>query len=168
MNRRRALLTSSMAIPLAALCGTGMATQVRAPAFSCSSGPYAVVLPQHYPTLHVIGKHKWTDIETRSLGAETLTTRRIEYIGMIADVSLSSATPNAYRLLALEVSSRRWDVGPLSVGRNPWRSVDDKAITGASQEGALEILGTKDSAILLVRGGRIDKVNYKCPAAHAK
>ena len=168
LRTQRFLFVGTAAIQLAALCGTAVATQVRTPAFACDSGPYAVVLPKHYPSLHVIGKHKWTDIESRSLGIGTSTTRRIEYIGMTADVLLTSAAPNEYRLLALEVSSRRWNIGPLSVGQNPWKSVKDTALDGVSQDGLLEVIGTKDSALLLVRGGRIDKVSYKCPAANTK
>jgi hypothetical protein len=118
--------------------------------------------------LHVIGKHRWADIGSRSIGSSTWTTRRIEYFGMTADVQLSSATPNAYRLLALDVTSRRWHIGPLSVGQNLWRSVKDPALEGVGQDGALEVLGSRDSARLIVRGGRIDKVTYTCVGADPK
>jgi hypothetical protein len=168
MHTHRSLLAGAVAAQLAALCGTCMATEVRTSAFSCESGPYAVVLPKHYPTLHVIGKHKWADVETRSDGSGTSTTRRIEYIGMTADVMLSSARPNAYKLLALEVSSRRWNIGPLSVGQNPRKSVEDKALSGVSQDGVLEIIGAKDSATLILRGGRVDRVSYKCSSANTR
>ncbi len=145
-----------------------MATQLRTSVFACDSGPYAVVLPKHYPSLHVIGKHQWTDMESRSAGDVASTIRRIEYIGMTADVVLSSAAPNAYKLVALDVSSRRWNIGPLSVGQDPWRSVKDSALDGISQDGQIEIIGTKDSARLVVRRGRIDKVSYNCPAVTMK
>jgi hypothetical protein len=148
MRAKRHRLELLVAIHLTALCTATSAAQVRSAAFACDSGPYAVVLPQHYPTLHVIGKHKWTDLESRSTGAAALTTRKIEYIGMTAEVSLSSSAPNTYRLLALEVSSRRWNVGPLSVGQNPWRTVKDPALEGIAQDGTLEVIGTRDSALL--------------------
>lgn len=157
-----------LAPPCSALAVAATVTQLRTSAFACDSGPYAVVLPQHYPSLHVIGKHKWTDIESRSTGDVTSTTRRIEYVGMAADVLLSNAAPNAYKLLALDVSSRRWNIGPLSVGQNPWRSVKDSALDGVSQEGTIEVIGTKDSARIVVRGGRVDRVSYKCSAANTK
>lgn len=165
MSLKRNLFARSVALTLLGFSSTSLATQIQTPAFSCDSGPYAVVLPKHYPTLHVIGKHQWTDIETRSINKETMTTRRIEYIGMRADVSLSSVAPNAYKLLSLEVSSLRWNIGPLSVGQNPWKSVNDKAIRDANKNGTLEIVGTKDSVTLVLREGRIDKVSYRCPPA---
>ena len=167
MHAGRLLPVVSTAILLSVTCGYATATQIRVPAFACDSGPYAVVLPKHYPTMHVIGKHKWTDIETHGIGGVTSTARRIEYTGMTADLLLSSGTPNAYRLLALDVTSRRWNIGPLSVGQNPWRSVKDSALEGVSQDGSIEILGASDSVRLLVRGGRIDQVSYRCPAAVA-
>jgi hypothetical protein len=168
VRKQRSLLAGAAALQLAALCSAAVATQVRTPAFACDAGPYAVVLPKHYPTLHVIGKHKWADIDARTAGGTVSTTRRIEYIGMTADVLLTSAAPDAYRLLALDVSSRRWNIGPLSVGQNPWKSVKHRALDGASQDDTLEIIGTKDSALLVVRGGRIEKVSYRCPVANTK
>ena len=161
-------LVVAVAMQLAALCSTASATQIRSLAFACDSGPYAVVLPKHYPTLHVIGKNKWADLEARPVGAEASTTRRIEYFGMTAEVLLSSASPNAYKLLALDVSSRRWNIGPLSVGQNPWRSVKDTALDGVSQEGTLEVVGAKHSALLQLRGGKVDKVSYRCPVANKR
>ena len=168
MRVQRLLRTVLAAVLLSAPCDYAKATQIRTSAFACDSGPYAVVLPKYYPTLHKIGKHKWTDIQSHSIGGLSSTTRRIEYIGMTADVLLSSGTPDTYRLLALDVSSRRWEIGPLSVGQNPWRSVKDSALDGVSRDGSIEIIGTSDSVLLLVRGGRIDQVRYRCPAAGAR
>lgn len=157
----------ALAMMPALLGSTAVAATIRSPAFACDAGPYAVVLPKHYPTLHVIGKHTWADRAARTDGAGASTIRRIEYVGMTAELALSAQTPNAYRLLALDVSSRRWNIGPLSVGQNPWRSVKDPALEGASHDGTLEIVGATDSALLQVRGGRIDRVSYRCPAATA-
>jgi hypothetical protein len=112
-------LAVPVALLLAALCSTACAAQIRSSAFACDTGPYAVVLPKHYPTLHVIGKHTWVDLDARPAGAGASTTRRIEYVGMTADVLLSRATPNAYRLLSLDVSSRRWNIGPCPWARTP-------------------------------------------------
>jgi hypothetical protein len=161
-------LAVPVALLLAALCSTAGAAQIRSSAFACDTGPYAVVLPKHYPTLHVIGKHTWVDLDARPAGAGASTTRRIEYVGMTADVLLSRATPNAYRLLSLDVSSRRWNIGPLSVGQNPWRSVKDAALQGANQDGTLEVVGAKDSALLQLRGGKIDTVSYRCPVGNTR
>ena len=130
--------------------------------------PYAIVLPRHYPTLLVIGRNKATELEPRVEGAATLTTRRIEHIGMSLEVQVSSARPNAYRLLSLDVSSLRWNVGPLSVGRNPWRTISDPALEGVGQDGTIELLGRQDSARLLVRQGRVDRVSYRCPLPVAR
>ena len=141
------------------------AAQVQIAAFACESGPYAAVLPKHYPTLHVIGKHKATDIDVRETPTGTATTRRIEYIGMTAEVLLSSREPNSYKLVSLDVSSRRWHIGPMAVGSNPWRTVKDSGLTGVSQDGAHELIGPRDSATILVRGGRVDRVSYKCAPA---
>ena len=168
MRAQRRRLELVVAIHLAALCTAASAVQIRSAAFACDTGPYAVVLPKHYPTLHVIGKHKWTDLESPSTGAAALTNRRIEYVGMTAEVSLSNSAPNTYRLLALDVSSRRWNVGPLSVGQNPWRTVKDPALDGIAQDGTLEVIGARDSALLQLRGGKVDKVSYKCPPPNAR
>lgn len=156
---------AAAALWLAAPASPATVTQLRVSTFACDSGPYAVVLPRHYPTLHVIGRHRTTDLVSGSAGQVTSTTRRIEYIGMTADVLLSSAEPNAYKLLALDAISRRWNIGPLSVGQNPWRSVKDPALDGVIQDGTIEILGTRDSVRLVVRGARIDTVSYRCPLA---
>jgi hypothetical protein len=160
-----------LAVALALFAATGsMAapTRIRAAAMACDVGPYAVVLPRHYPSLHVIGKHQWTDIESRSVGGVTSTRRRIAYYGMTAEVLLSSAAPNAYRLLALEVISRRWHIGPLSVGHNPWRTVKDRSLEGVSQDGVVELVGARDSVQLTLRGGRVDKVSYQCASVSEK
>lgn len=152
---------------LAGVCIGAHAATIRAPAFACESGPYGVVLPRHYPSLHVIGKHKTVEVDTRPQGAATLSTRRIEYIGMTAEVQVSSAQPTAYRLLSLDVTSRRWNIGPLSVGRNPRQSVDDKAMEGAATEGSHQINGPLDHAVLTLRSGRIETVSYRCAGATA-
>lgn len=161
-------MLSAVVVQLAATCIAAGAVQVRSASFSCDAGPYAIVLPRHYPTLLVIGRNKITDLESRTVGATTITTRRIEHIGLRMDVTISSAEPNAYKLSSLDVYSLRWNVGPLSVGRNPWRSINDPALDGVKQDGTVELLGSRDSAVLLVRSGRIDKVSYRCPGPAAR
>ena len=161
-SQRRAAARAALATLLLGVCSGASAATIAAPAFACESGPYAVVLPRHYPSLHVIGKHKTIELDTRREGTATLITRRIEYIGMTAEVQLSSALPTAYRLLSLDVNSRRWNIGPLSVGRNPRQSVDDKALAGAAPEGTLQINGPREHAVLTLRGGRIESVSYRC------
>ncbi len=130
---------------------------------ACDSGPYAVVLPRHYPTLHGIGRHQFRDLSVRPDGTGTLTHRRIDYTGLSLELQRRSADPDRYRLLALEVNSRRWNVGPLSVGRSPWRSIDEPALAGRNQDGHLELVGPKDSVRLVLRGGRVDSASYRCP-----
>lgn len=153
-------LAAAVALALGAL--PVAATPLKVSTFACEAGPYAAVLPKHYPSLHVIGKHTWTDLRTQSLGATTLITRRIDYIGMSATVQMDASTPDRYRLLALDVSSRRWNVGPMSVGRDPWRTVDDSALKAAPRDGVIELQGPRDAARLVVRGGRVDRVRYEC------
>lgn len=167
-GRRPAVCLHRLIVMVAVGAGFGVsleparAAQVQIAAFACESGPYAAVLPRHYPTLHMIGRHQATDLDVRASPAGTTTVRRIEYIGMTAEVLLSSREPNAYRLVSLDVSSRRWHVGPLSVGNNPWRTVNDPGLNGVSQDGTHELVGPRDSATLRVRAGRIDRVSYTC------
>ncbi len=151
--------------PFAAIAAGPSAPALKVPlaSMACDSGPYAVVLPRHYPSLHVIGRHQWRDLSVRPDGTGTLTHRRIDYTGLSLELQLRSATPDRYRLLALDVNSRRWELGPLSVGRNPWRSIDEPALAGRNQDGVLELVGPKDSVRLVLRGGRVDSASYRCP-----
>lgn len=162
MGAFAARLACTAAMPLAAWCLPTLAAPLAVSTFACEGGPYAAVLPRHYPSLHVIGRHTWVDVSTRTVGATTLTTRRIEYIGMSATVLLDSSAPDRYRLLALDVNSRRWNVGPMSVGRDPWRTVNDAALKAAPRDGSIELQGPRDAAFIVVRGGRIDRVRYQC------
>ena len=129
---------------------------------ACDSGPYAVILPKHYPSLHGIGRHKVTDLEVRRLGSATVTHRRIEYAGLRLEVRRSPSQPDAYQLLALEATSRRWNIGPLSVGRNPWRGLREPALDGVSLNGTLELAGKSDRVLLNLNDGRVESVEYKC------
>lgn len=160
----RGAWTGSRFLALAVLlaCLPVTAAVIQAPAFACASGPYAVVLPRHYPSLHVIGKHTVVELGSQAVGSATLTGRRIAYVGMTAEVTVSSATPTAYRLESLDVISRRWNIGPLSVGQNPWRTVNDTALNDAAKDGQHRLVGPRDQALLTVRAGRIDAVSYRC------
>ena len=85
-----------------------------APWLACQTGPYAVTLPQHYPTLHKIGRHQVTELGAGVLASAPVTLRRIEYSGMVLDVAVSDREPNRYTLLELSASSRRWHIGRLT------------------------------------------------------
>lgn len=143
-------------------CTRALAAPIELASFACEEGPYAAMLPKHYPTLHVIGKHSWQDLSRRTDGDRTWTTRRIVYIGMAATVELDSLAPNQYVLKGLEVSSRRWAVGPLSVGRDASRTIGSAAVKNLPRDGKVELKGPHGNAQLVLRGGRIDSVHYRC------
>lgn len=155
-----------------AALGAALATAAAAPAqppaqaitlgsVSCTRGPLAVQLPRHYPTLHKIGRHTWTDLARHSGPAGAVTTRRIEYIGLRLDLRLSSAAPDRYELVELEVWSRRWAVGPLSVGQ-PLRHASGEAARAAPDDGRVELVGPEASVELVLRQGRVERATYRC------
>lgn len=154
------------------LAGAAQAAEprsVRLDDFSCTSGRYAVVLPQHYPTLHVIGRHQVTDLERRGSGAAAVTRRRIDYIGLRLELLRAEAQPNEYRVTQLDVISRRWAIGELSVGDRPWFWPwrRDPALADVVLDGALELAGPVDRVRLTLRDGRIVTTHYTCGSAAA-
>jgi hypothetical protein len=132
--------------------------------FSCSSGKYALTLPRHYPSLRVIGSHRVLDIESQSQGGVTRATRRFQYIGMRLDVRVSSDAPDRYQMLSAEAISRRWNIGKLSVGSDPWwwPWSREPELAKVTLDGVIKLQGPSDSAVLQLSKGRIDKVMYSC------
>ena len=169
MNARAAAAAALAGItgllPPAAAQPAAAPVRVTIDAVSCRSGRYAPVLPQHFPTLRGIGRHEWTELERRSVGGDTLTRQRVNYIGMRLELLHRASRPNAYELLLMEVGSRRWHVGALSVGRRPWASEPDPALSRVALDGELELAGPRDRAALRLRDGRIETVRWVCAAA---
>jgi hypothetical protein len=143
----------------------GAAVKVLVDAFACDTGPYAVILPKYYPTLHGIGRHTFTDLEVRTQGPAGVTTRRIEYYGLRLDVRIASNQPNVYQLLGAEVKSRRWSIGRLSVGQSPWRQVREPALEQVSLNGPVELVGKTDTVLLVLLNGRVESADFRCGAA---
>lgn len=160
----RGLLLTTLAAGAAPAAGI---TQVPADWFSCRSGKYAVTLSTHYPSLHGIGRHKVFEVEVRKRDGTTETTRRFEYIGLKLEVLVSSADPSRYVLLTAESTSRRWNIGRLSVGEKPWRWGREKSLAQTPLEGSIELVGQGESVTLRLTDGRVDRVKYLCNAAKA-
>ena len=148
--------------PLAAAQTAASPARVAIDAVSCRGGRYAPVLPQHFPTLRGIGRHEWTELDRRSVGGDTVTRYRATYIGMKLELQHRASQPNAYELLLMEVGSRRWHVGPLSVGRRPWASDPDPALARVALDGELELLGPTHRVTLRLRDGRVEAVRWDC------
>lgn len=138
------------------------AQDITLPSLSCSRGPLAVQLPRHYPSLHAIGRHTVTDLETRAVAGGSVTLRRIEYIGLRLDLQRASATPDAYEIVALEVWSRRWELGALSVGRALRAAVDGPALRHAPDNGRVALRGPEAVVELQLRNGRIERAHWRC------
>lgn len=137
--------------------------KVAAEGFSCRSGKYAVTLATHFPSLHGIGRHQVAELETRQRdGGVTEKVYRFDYIGLRLDVRVSSTDPSRYVLLAADASSRRWNIGPLSVGTKPWRWGREKWLSQTPLEGWVELVGAGESVQLLLSDGRVDRVRYLC------
>ena len=132
--------------------------------FACRSGKYAITLMTHYPSLRGIGQARVHELEVRQRdGGVTETVRRFEYTGMTLEVLVSSAEPSRYVLLAADVSSRRWNIGRLSVGQHPWRWGREKSLSQTPLQGWVELLGSDGSVQLRLAGGRVERVRYNCP-----
>jgi hypothetical protein len=136
--------------------------------FACHDGKYAFVLSNHYPSLFKIGQHQVSEL--RSVAAadgSTWTTRRVAFIGMRLDVRVNSARPERFQLLEAEVWSRRWAIGTLSVGQNPWRWGREKSLQQTALEGDVQLVGAHDSVTLNLRDGRVLRATFRCGAAPA-
>ena len=152
-----ALLQTLIALPILA-----EPVRVSADWFACHEGKYAFVLSNHYPSLFKIGRHKVTELESVATGQTTVKKHRVQYIGMRMDVLVSSENPTRYQLLEAEVFSRRWSIGRLSVGENPWRWGREASLSQTDLTGEIELLGTSDSVSLQLDAGRILRATYKC------
>lgn len=162
---RRALPGGLLIVLLSAVCNAAAqpaATKVPAEWFACRSGKYAVTLSTHYPSLRGIGRHKVVELEVRQRDGATETLRRFDYIGLRLEVWVSSAEPSRYVLQSAEASSRRWNIGRLSVGERPWRWGREKSLANTPLDGAVELVGQGESVTLLLSDGRIDRVRYRC------
>lgn len=149
-------------LAVAAAPGQAAPVKVAADWFACDSGDYAISLPKHYPSLHGIGKHQVIDLEVQQQGAVRVTDRRIVYIGMRLDLRIVSDDPTRYRLREAEVTSRRWNIGRLSVGQNPWRWRSEAVLDKVALDGPIELVGKTDAVLLQMRGGRIESASFRC------
>lgn len=160
----RALLGGLVLAASAASAQPPAVMKVAADWFSCRGGKYAVTLATHYPSLRGIGRHKVFELEVRQRDGATETLRRFEYIGLKLEVLVSSTDPSRYVLLSAEASSRRWNIGRLSVGERPWRWGREKSLAQTPLDGWIELVGQGESVTLMLTDGRVDKVKYLCPA----
>ena len=168
MNARLAPVAAFAGLYLSLSVATAAERPVPADWFDCKSGAYRFLIADYYPALFNIGRHKVQDLGERVQGGATISTRRIEYIGMTLDVTVSSLTPQRYTLLRAEVWSRRWNVGRLSVGRRPWQSDSEKSLAGVELAGLLELQGTTDRATLQLSDARVERVTFICQPLTAR
>lgn len=157
--------TLSTKLPIALLCASAAALAaepVRVPVewLACDDGKYAVTLPRHYPSLRNIGKHRITVLGTRG----TLTLQRLQFIGMRVDVLLHPEEPHRYRLVELESTSRRWNIGRFSVGTRPWIWWPEKELKDLRLHGPIELIGRNDHVAVEFNNERVVTVSYRCAA----
>ena len=140
--------------------------RVDAPWFHCHQGRYALGLPQHYPTLHRIGRHRFSDLIVTGAPGSELTTRRIDYMGLRLEVKVSASDSQRYVLLQLQSNSRRWKLGELSVGESPWRWPwrGEAELANVRLQGRVVLAGPTDTATLQMSNGRIDSLSVVCAA----
>lgn len=154
------------ALAVLLLAGSAQATpavRVDADWFACRSGKYAVTLSSHYPSLFNIGRHRVADTALRLADGTVVPVRRFRYFGLELDVLVSARDPSRYLLVRADVSSRRWNLGALSVGQKPWRWGREKSLRPTPLEGWIELAGSDgDTVTLLMNDGRVERAVFHC------
>ncbi len=161
---RRCLAALAWAMLLAPLAGRAAPVRVDVDGYACHSGRYALTLPQHAPSLRNIGRHRVVELGTETHGGTVWVRRRLEYTGLTLEILERPEQPARYVLVALEATSRRWHLGPLSVAATPWRSAPDPALQGVALEGEVRLVGPRDAATVRLSAGRVQRLSVRCAA----
>jgi hypothetical protein len=161
---RRALTVLAGAMLLAPLSGLAAPVRVVVDGYACHSGRYALILPQHAPSLRNIGRHRVVELGSETRDGVSWARRRLEYNGLALEILERADQPARYVLVALEATSRRWHLGALSVAATPWRGAPDPALQGVALEGEIQLAGPRDTATVRLSGGRVQRLSVRCAA----
>ena len=132
---------------------------------SCTSGPYALKLPESYEALKKLGSLRAERVLPAGARREaSIEQRELSFHGLRLLIQRNAADAGNYRVLSADISNGSWKIaGPFRVGAALPGRVGDVDTKGLSGRGIVEFIGDSNDLVRIRRSGRrVSTITYLC------